>query len=176
MAKAKEKGNYFEEVVAKKIRQKFLLETRDVHRAQNSGVFSTEFGDIYFRKHKIIIECKNQNVVDVSKLFPYLTKEIYDFYKQVHKDYQDYIKKYPDEKPLELLVITNSSRRLPHYCIIEFQHFQEMVKQKIIDSNILLDKKASTIFTKYKNNENLKFIVFLFDDVLNYININELEF
>ena len=176
MSRAKEKGNYFEETISKKIRKHYSLEIRDVHRAQNSGVFSTEYGDVYFRKHKIIIECKNQNVVDASKLFPYLTKEVYDFYKQVHKDFISYVEKYPDEFPLELLAITNSSRRLPHYCIIEFNHFNKIISKNIIDSKILTDKSASVIFTKYKNQNDMKFIVFIFDELLPYLDISKLEY
>jgi len=170
--KNKEKGKYLEEYVATKFKKEFNLDTRDVHRAQASGVFTTEYGDIYFRKHAVIIECKNQQDVQTQRLFPELSKTIFNFYKQLEKDVQKFKNKYPDQKVLYFLVATNTSNRLPRYVIVDKQSFKEFIQNDIIDKK-LLDSNISYISTKYINKI---FLVFILDDFIKYINLEILEY
>jgi len=172
--KNKEKGKYLEEYVAKKFQEQFNLDKRDVHRAQASGVFTTEYGDIYFRKHAIIIECKNQQDVQVQRLFPKITKVIYKYFDQLLKDHNKFKTNYPDNNNLAFLVLTNTSNRLPRYVVIEERHLIDSINNKIIDSKILTDN-ISLIKTKAEHKD-VNFFVFILDDFIKYINIKNLEY
>jgi len=172
--KNKEKGKYLEEYVANKFKKEFNLDSRDVHRAQASGVFNTEYGDLYFRKHSIIIECKNQNDVQLQRIFPKLTKVIFKFYTQMEKDHDKFKKAYPEINNLAFLVLTNTSNRLPRYVVIEEQHFIDSIHKNLIHSSILRDK-IPLIKTKAEE-KNIYFFVFILDDFISYINMDNLEF
>ena len=172
--KNKEKGKYLEEYIAKKFQQHFNLTNRDVHRAQASGVFSTEYGDIYFRKHAIIIECKNQQDVQLQRIFPKVSKTLYKFYSQLLKDHNKFKNDYKGINNLAFLVLTNTSNRLPRYVMIEENHLIESINNNILDKKILNDN-ISLIKTKAED-KNVYFFVFIFDDFIKYINLNSLEF
>jgi len=122
----KNKGKYLENVVAKMIQETWNLSNHEVHRNQTSGIFQTEYGDIYFKDLDIIIECKNQESWDMKHVF-YWSKPITDFWSQLYKDVEKFKSEF-NKEPLYFLVIGKS--RYPKFAIFDLVnlHTTHMLK------------------------------------------------
>jgi len=134
MSRAKAKGKYLETLVAKLIREEWGLSEFEVHRNQTSGVFSTEFGDIYFKDLDIIIECKNQESWDLKHIL-FWQKPITDWWQQLLKDVNLFIQK-KQRKPIYFLVVGKS--HYPKFAIFDKQSLtSQVLKQSVKISQIL---------------------------------------
>ena len=119
--KNKNKGKYLENIVSKAIQEAWNLNEFEVHRNQTSGIFQTEFGDIYFKDLDIIIECKNQESWDFKHIL-FWSKPITDFWNQLIKDVEKFRKKLQKE-PLYFLVVGKS--RYPKFAIFDIVNLHE---------------------------------------------------
>jgi len=146
-SKAKRKGKYLEDLVAKVIQEKWDLTKFDVHRNQTSGVFQTEFGDIYFKDIDFIIECKNQESWDMKHLF-YWNKPITDWWKQLINDVCKFIQ-IKGYEPLYSLVVGRS--RYPKFMIFEIQNLLDTPVLKDFSLDRFLNRLSSYMISKNKS-------------------------
>jgi len=126
-SKAKRKGKYLEELVAKLFQEHCNLTKFDVHRNQTSGVFQTEFGDVYFKDKDIIIECKNQESWDYRHVLTW-KKPITDWWNQLLKDVNKF-RETMKKEPLYFLVIGKS--HYPKFAIASIPNLVENDEVKI---------------------------------------------
>lgn len=95
--KQKERGKYFENKTALKIRENLNMMAHECTRAPNSGNGEFEFGDIFFTdpiKYSFILECKWGYDWDFCTLFPETNKLVLDFLEEVHIARNKYIDKF----------------------------------------------------------------------------------
>jgi hypothetical protein len=82
----KQKGKYFEDVVAKKVSAYLNLKKHQCYRSPFSGNGPFEYGDIKFSDPSIydmVLECKFHNNWDIRALYPNLGATIQDFVSEV---------------------------------------------------------------------------------------------
>jgi len=82
MTKSKDRGTYYEQKIAKHIRDRFSFDKWVCRRASSSGTEELEFGDIVFNdptKFPAVIECKFGYGWNFKALWPDLNKIFIDF-------------------------------------------------------------------------------------------------
>jgi len=131
-SKAKNKGKYLESLVARMIQESWGLEDHEVHRNQTSGIFHTEYGDIFFKYLNIIIECKNQESWDLKHVLTW-SKPITDWWQQLMKDVERFKQRFETE-PLYALVIGRS--HYPKFIIFDIKNMQKTPVLKGLSKSI----------------------------------------
>lgn len=102
------RGKYFEDKIARKIREWTDLDEHECYRASCSGSRqSVEFGDIIFdyRKNPVIIECKYYRDFSLEKVFPYPCSLVYGWIQQLEDETFRFEKKF-QEKPVSVVVVS----------------------------------------------------------------------
>jgi hypothetical protein len=127
--KRKQKGKYLENLVSKLIQEHWNLSDIEVHRNQTSGIFQTEFGDIYFKDLDIVIECKNQESWDYKHILTW-SKPITDWWNQLLKDVEGFQKKL-NRTPLYFLVV--GKNRYPKFAIFDIVNLYEAISNFNLD-------------------------------------------
>lgn len=88
--KNKERGKYFEDVVAEKIRLNFKLTKKDVHRNFESGMASIEYGDIAV-PFDCVVECKYHKSWTENTLMKY-NKQLLDWWTQLEDAHSKWLR------------------------------------------------------------------------------------
>lgn len=109
MVSNKTRGKYFEETISEKLRNYFGYSKLDIHRNQNSGNFSTEFGDIQL-PFDCIVECKYQKSWDYIHLLKG-NATIDNWLSQLDESYNKYKIVYKRE-PIKLLIISKPYEKI----------------------------------------------------------------
>ena len=159
----KMKGQYLENKVADTFKQIHNLNKDDVHRAQNSGNFVSEYGDVFFRDYNIIVECKNQQVVTFKSLFPKLSKEIEKFIQQLNDEERKFLENQGELalRYLMFLVVSDSSKRFGPFVIAD-------------KNNVPFDSElVPHILTKDSNNH--VYYIFPLEIYVEHLNINHFK-
>ncbi len=88
--KNKDRGKYFEDVIAEKIRLHLKLIKKDVHRNFESGIASIEYGDIAV-PFDCVIECKYHKSWTENTLMKY-NKQLIDWWNQLEEAHNKWLK------------------------------------------------------------------------------------
>ena len=86
----KERGKYFEDVIAEKIRLHLKLTKKEVHRNFGSGITSIEYGDITV-PFDCVIECKYHKSWTENTLMKY-NKQLLDWWEQLEGAHTKWLK------------------------------------------------------------------------------------
>ncbi len=157
MANPHNKGRYFENRVAKQIRETLKLSELDVHRNSDSGNASYEFADIR-TPYSWIIECKFRNSYNYDRLLKDWDKVIIPIEEQILEEVDVFIKKF---KKIPFYTIIMALPRKEVLVTINVNNFynNDMFKEENIIYNIF-DK-----FAIYKD----KILIVTLSDLLMYI-------
>ena len=113
-AKNKIRGNYFETKVVKILQGHFGLTDHECHRAQSSGNFRTEYGDIYFKnqeKHPLIVECKYRKEISLDWFFPDFNPEVLSWVDQTRESEKKFKANFPSLSFLSILIAARPNQR-----------------------------------------------------------------
>jgi hypothetical protein len=91
--KNKNKGKYFENKIAKLIREAYGLKNHECRRADESGNGKFEYGDIFFtdyEKYPQVYEIKFHEEWTFQGLFPRLNKLFLNWYEELYAAIQKY--------------------------------------------------------------------------------------
>lgn len=112
--KNKIRGNYFETKIVKALQSHFNLTKHDCHRAQASGNFQTEYGDIYFKDPKaypLIVECKYRKEISLDWFFPDFNSEVLSWIAQIKESEKKFISDFPSLNFLSILIAARPNQR-----------------------------------------------------------------
>nr|WP_321501404.1 hypothetical protein [uncultured Dethiosulfovibrio sp.] len=113
-AKNKIRGNYFETKVVKILQGHFGLTDHECHRAQSSGNFRTEYGDIYFKdqeRHPLIVECKYRKEISLDWFFPDFNSDVLSWVDQTRESEKKFKANFPSLKFLSILIASRPNQR-----------------------------------------------------------------
>ncbi|SMG46527.1 putative PDDEXK endonuclease [Dethiosulfovibrio salsuginis] len=113
-AKNKIRGNYFETKVVKILQGHFGLNDHECHRAQSSGNFRTEYGDIYFKdqeRHPLIVECKYRKEISLDWFFPDFNPEVLSWVDQTRESEKKFKANFPSLSFLSILIAARPNQR-----------------------------------------------------------------
>lgn len=104
----KRRGKYFEDKIARKIREWTGLDEHDCYRASCSGSRqSVEFGDIIFdyRKNPVIVECKYYRDFSLEKVFPHPCSLVHNWIEQLGEESSRFEREF-HEIPVSAVVVS----------------------------------------------------------------------
>ncbi len=113
-SKNKIRGNYFEAKIAKTFQNHFGLTDHECHRAQASGNFRTEYGDIYFKnqeRHPLIVECKYRKEISLDWFFPDFNPDVLSWVDQAKESEKKFKAKFPSLSFLSILIAARPNQR-----------------------------------------------------------------
>ncbi|MDD4837187.1 MAG: hypothetical protein PHU72_08815 [Dethiosulfovibrio sp.] len=113
-AKNKIRGNYFETKVVKILQGHFGLNDHECHRAQSSGNFRTEYGDIYFKdqeRHPLIVECKYRKEISLDWFFPDFNSDVLSWVDQTRESEKKFKANFPSLSFLSILIAARPNQR-----------------------------------------------------------------